>query len=294
MSDQFINSIQEQLLELTNKKFSKIYIQNYICPIFEYIISSNKKKFLISGAQGIGKSTLLKILEKNLKIFYNKKILSLSLDNYYLTKKQRIILSKKIHPLLLTRGVPGTHDTTTLLRNIKKFEQSKYPIKLPIFNKLTDDQSKKFKLAKSASDILLLEGWCCGCPPLLNSYLFQNINSLEKEKDRNKEWRKFYNKKLKKQYAQIFNRFEAKFYLKPPSFSYIANWRLKQEKMMRSRNKNGKAMDKKEILEFISYYEKITKWMMKKMPYMAELTIEVDTNQKIKKIKIKPSIKIKA
>ena len=70
MSQKLIISIQKQLLELTHKNFSLEYIVAYIIPIFEYINNSKKKKFLISGSQGIGKSTLVNILKKNFKIFY--------------------------------------------------------------------------------------------------------------------------------------------------------------------------------------------------------------------------------
>ena len=38
MPEQLIFSVQKQLIELTNKKFSKKYIEAYLCPIFEYII----------------------------------------------------------------------------------------------------------------------------------------------------------------------------------------------------------------------------------------------------------------
>ena len=114
MPDEIIYSVQKQLIELTNVKFSIKYIETYICPIFEYIISSKKNKILIAGSQGIGKSTLLHILEKNLNNIFNKQILSLSLDDYYLTKKQRVSLSKKIRlmPVLL---VPDEVITLTIL-----------------------------------------------------------------------------------------------------------------------------------------------------------------------------------
>ena len=108
MKDKIINSISNDLNILTKKKFPKKYISKYILPIIDNIANSKQKKILISGSQGIGKSTLLKIIEKNVLKFYEKKILTLSLDDYYLSKKERIILSKKIHPLLITRGVPGT------------------------------------------------------------------------------------------------------------------------------------------------------------------------------------------
>lgn len=285
MSEKLIDSVQEQLLKITNKKFSKRYIEKKIFPIFEYINNSGKKKFLISGSQGIGKTTLLKILEKNLKIFYNKRVLSLSLDNYYLTKKKRIALSKKIHPLLLTRGVPGTHNIEKLIKDINNFDKSKYPISIPIFNKLYDDRSKRFKKVNANFDILILEGWCCGSPPITDKYLFKNINNLEKKKDIDKKWRKYYNKKLKNEYSKLFKNFHMLIYLKAPSFSFIINWRLKQEKMMNNEEFKNKVMNRNEIFKFIEYYEKITKWMMKVLPFKSDLFISIDKNQNIIKLK---------
>ena len=286
MSTNLFESIQKQLLEITNKKFSLKYIKENICPIFEFINDSNNNKFLIAGSQGIGKSTLSNILEKNYKIFYKKKVLSLSLDNYYLTKKERINISKTIHPLLFTRGVPGTHDIQKLLRDIKDFDKSKFPIYTPIFNKLTDDRTKKIKKVTSDVDILILEGWCCGCPPLSSKYLYTNINTLEKEKDINKIWRNYFNKQLKEKYSTLFGLFDKLIYLKPPSFSFIINWRLKQEIMMANK-KNKKMMNKKEIIEFVTHYEKITKWMMKILPFHSDLCIDINKNQKIIKLKYK-------
>ena len=58
-----LNNLKYPLL--SKIKFSKKYIETYICPIFEYIISSKKNKFLMAGSQGIGKSTLMHILENH-------------------------------------------------------------------------------------------------------------------------------------------------------------------------------------------------------------------------------------
>ena len=287
MKNRLILSIQNELNKLTKKRYSRSYIDKKIYPIFQYIILSKQKNFLIAGSQGIGKSTLLKILTKNLNIFYNIKVLALSLDDYYLTKKERMVLSKKTHSLLLTRGVPGTHDIKLLMQNIVSFKRSQYPIKIPVFKKLSDDRSKKFKLINTKQDILILEGWCCGCPKITNSYLFKNINSLEKKEDKDKIWRKFYNHKLQHEYRKIFNCFSEIIYIKPRNFSTILNWRLKQEKMMKVRSNIKKSMSKKQIHNFIQYYEKITKWMILKMPQIANLTIYVDNKKKINKLKIK-------
>ena len=98
MNNRIILTIQKQLKDLTNKRFSKKYINQNIIPVINHIASSDKKKFLIGGSQGVGKSTLVDVIKKNIQTFYNKRVLTLSLDDYYLTRKKRFSLSKKIHP----------------------------------------------------------------------------------------------------------------------------------------------------------------------------------------------------
>ena len=143
MQKKIIDSIQNDFFKLTNRKLSKKQIEKKILPIFFFIHNSKRKNFLISGSQGIGKTTILEILNRNFHKFFGKKILSLSLDDFYYDKAQREILSKTIHPLLMTRGVPGTHNTKEILNVIKKFSKSEYPIKIPIFNKLKDTRKRK-------------------------------------------------------------------------------------------------------------------------------------------------------
>ena len=145
-----IDYIQIEIHKTYNKKYSKKYIEDKLIPIINYICSSKSKKFLFGGSQGIGKSSFINIISKTIEKFYNKKILFLSLDNYYLSKKQRLVLSKEKHNLLMTRGVPGTHNIEKLLKNIKKFDQGKYPITIPLFDKLIDDQSKSKKIIKKS------------------------------------------------------------------------------------------------------------------------------------------------
>jgi len=284
MSTKIIDNIQKQLLNLTKKRFSKKYIDTHIFPIIAYIVNSNKKKFLISGSQGIGKSTLVNILKNNIQKYYKKKVLTLSLDDYYLSKKERIKLSKLINPLLKTRGVPGTHDIKKLKKNVISFDKSKYPLQIPIFNKLTDDRSYRIRKEYNKKDILILEGWCCGCPPLEKKFLNKNINKLEK-KDTNNIWRNYYNNKLNNDYKSLFKMFDKTIFLKAPSFNFVLNWRLKQEKMNSSKNKDQIKMNKKEILYFISHYEKITKWMFKKLTHEADLVIKINQKQEIIKSK---------
>ena len=275
--------IQKNLKQLTNKTFSKKYISQYITPIITNINTSKNSKFIIAGSQGAGKSTLTKIFKLALEKIFKKKVMLLSIDDYYSSKKQRLELSKKIHPLLITRGVPGTHNIEVLKKDVISFQKKKFPIITPTFNKLKDDNSNKKKIIKNA-EILLLEGWCCGSPPINKKYLFKNINSLEAILDKNKRWRQYYNSQLKKDYKNVFSLFDQQIYIQAPSFTYILKWRSAQEKNNAIKSKHKKFMKENDLKKFVDHYEKLTKWMMKTMPAKADMLIKIDKNQKIKKV----------
>ena len=275
--------IQEHLKQLTNKTFSKKYISQYIAPIINNINTSKDKKFIIAGSQGAGKSTLAILFKLALEKIYKKKVMLLSIDDYYLSKKKRLELSKKIHPLLITRGVPGTHNIEALKKDVISFQKNKFPIITPLFNKLKDNVRDKKKIIKNA-EILLLEGWCCGSPPINKKYLFKNINSLEATLDKNKKWRQYYNSQLKKDYKKVFSLFDQQIYIQAPSFNYILKWRYAQEKNNALRSRQQNFMNKDDLESFIKHYEKLTKWMIKTMPAKADILIKIDGNQKIKKV----------
>ena len=283
MQIQINTFIQEQLKHLTNKTFSKKYINQYIVPIIKNINDSKNDKFIIAGSQGSGKSTLTAVLKLVLEKFYKKKVMLLSIDDYYLSKNKRLKLSKKIHPLLITRGVPGTHNIAALRKDIINFQKKKFPIVAPLFNKLKDDISSKKKIIKKA-EILLLEGWCCGSPPISRDYLFKNINRLESTLDKNKAWRQYYNFQLQRDYKKVFSLFDKQIYIQAPSFTYILKWRNAQEKSNALKSKDEKFMKKTDLRKFIQHYEKLTKWMIKTMPAKADMLIKIDSNQKIKKV----------
>ena len=282
--NEIVDFIQKQSLKLFQKKFSKKYIKIRILPIIIYLEKSESKKILIGGSQGIGKSGLIIIIKKTLEKFFNKNVLALSLDNYYLSKNERNIISKKEHELLLTRGVPGTHNIKKLIKDIKKFENNKYPISIPLFDKLIDDRLSKYHKIFKKCDLLILEGWCCGCRNIDKNYLFKNINTLEKKFDKNYTWRKFYNNKLKSEYKSLFNLFDETIFLKAPSFKYVLGWRIKQEKNNYSNLNNSKKMNTKEIKLFIQHYEKITKWMLKNYSKFANIVLKINKDQKITSI----------
>ena len=128
-------------------KLNKFYL-----PLSEWIYSIYSKDFKtkiigLSGGQGAGKSTITGILKLILKKKYGLNICVFSIDDFYKTRKERINLSKRVHPMLLTRGVPGTHDIKMMLNFFRNAKSKKFKrLKLPTFNKAIDDRFNKKKM----------------------------------------------------------------------------------------------------------------------------------------------------
>lgn len=49
---------------------------------------------------------------------------ALSLEDFYLTRQQRAEFARRVHPLVQTRGVPGTHDIALVLKVIEALQRS--------------------------------------------------------------------------------------------------------------------------------------------------------------------------
>ena len=126
------------------KSLKKTYI-----PMSFWIEDKYKKKgktlFLgFSGGQGSGKTTITGILKIILKNFFKREVCVSSIDDFYKTLNERKEMSNKIHPLLKTRGVPGTHDINLIKSFFNNVNKKKFKkIKIPKFDKAIDDRKKK-------------------------------------------------------------------------------------------------------------------------------------------------------
>ncbi len=287
---QFIKS-QEVLSEPFRDKISQL--NNFYLPISKMINNNyikNKKTQVIglTGGQGSGKSTISNILKIILKESFNLETVIFSIDDFYKTIKERKAMSKSISPLFLTRGVPGTHDTRMLLSCIKKLKKNKFKkIMIPKFNKGIDERvikSKWLKVAKKPN-IVIFEGWCVGVEPQKKKDLLLPVNELEKHKDKKKIWREHVNQELKKDYKKIFRLIDKIIFLKVPNFKHVFKWRLLQEKKLRAASKGNKTMSDNQIKNFIMFYERLTKHMIKTLTYKADSVIEIDTKHRLKSIK---------
>ena len=273
------------------KNLKKFYI-----PLSFWIENKCKKKkktlFLgLSGGQGSGKTTVSEILKIILKKFFKRRIHVSSIDDFYKTSANRRKMSKKIHPLFNTRGVPGSHDVNFIKNffNLIKEKKNK-KIKLPKFDKSRDDRVKKkyWINVKNKPEIVILEGWCVGAKPQPNYLIKKPINLLEKNEDKDFRWRKYVNQKLKNEYKKIFSSIDYFIFMKIPNFKMVFKWRLLQEhKMKKKHNSNKKIMSNNEIKRFIMHYERITLQMIKDLSKSASIVMLLKKNHQINKILFK-------
>ena len=267
-------------------------LNNFYLPLSEWIYSiynkDRKTKIIgISGGQGAGKSTITGILKLILKKKYGLNLCVFSIDDFYKKKLDRLKMSKRTHPLFITRGVPGTHDITLINKTIKKLKQKKFrTVLIPKFDKSKDDRFQKNKWQKIVvkPDIIIFEGWCVGATHQNSAELKKPLNLIEEKYDKNLKWRKIVNNLLKKRYKSLFSQIDKLVYLKVPNFNYIIKWRWLQEQKMKLTSKNKKTMSKIQIKEFIMFYERITKHMMKNYSKISDLTIFLDKHHRSKKM----------
>ena len=282
---------QEILSEPFRDKLGQL--NNFFLPICEkiyknFIYDKKTKVIGLTGGQGSGKSTISNVLKIILKEGFKLKTVTFSIDDFYKTLKERKKMSVKISPLFLTRGVPGTHDTNLLFNFLRIMKSSKFKkILIPKFDKSIDDRVKKNKWQKikKKPDIVIFEGWCVGVTPQKNKDLLAPINTLEKEKDKKKVWRRRVNKELGSNYKKIFKKIDFTIFLKVPSFKHVFQWRLLQEKKLIATSKGKKTMNKKQIKNFIMYYERLTKHMLKNLSKKTYCVIDIDQRHRLKSIK---------
>jgi|TARA_B100001093_G_scaffold51943_1_gene44048 D-glycerate 3-kinase len=268
-------------------------LKNFYIPICEKIYQDYKKNNKIkiiglTGGQGSGKSTITQILKLIFKNKYNLSVCCFSIDDFYKTLKERKKLSIKIHELFKTRGVPGTHDVKLLKKTFSDLLKKNFkPVLVPRFDKSKDDRvsKKKWQKISQQPQIIIFEGWCVGAKPQKNKNLINPINILEEEKDSKLIWRNKVNNELKKDYKKIFNKINKLIFLKVPNFESVYKWRLLQEKKLKLTSKGKKIMSDVQVNEFIMYYERITKQMLKDLTNKAYAVLYLDKRHRLNKIK---------
>jgi D-glycerate 3-kinase len=132
----------------------------------------------INGVQGSGKSTLAALMV-TLLAQRQLKAVALSLDDFYYTRAQCLLLADKIHPLLQTRGVPGTHDIALAVDVLKMLQYQQKEVAIPRFDKTQDDRYPESMWDKvSDIDVMTIEGCCLGALAQNEAALRQAVNRM--------------------------------------------------------------------------------------------------------------------
>ena len=238
----------------------------------------------ICGAQGSGKSMLVAALAARLTD-EGIAVATLSLDDLYLTRAERLRLAGEVHPLLATRGVPGTHDVALGLGVLDGLARGE-AAPLPRFGKALDDRvpSAAWPRAPIATQVVLLEGWCLGARAQPAEALVAPVNALEQYEDPAAIWRCHANAALSAPYRQLFDRINQLVLLAAPSWEVVADWREQQEAELRAQTSGTGVMTPAEVLRFIQHYERLTRWILAEMPERAEMVVRLGEQREVLEI----------
>lgn len=301
-AEQFIDELIQQQALPNDYKF---LVKDYIWPLVEDMVvqygyreRSNKqlkKPWLLGlqGTQGSGKSTVCLFIKTLLKECFNLNVVVLSLDDFYKTHQERLELSKSIHPLFSTRGVPATHDLILANHTLDQLAALKSgdSCVVPSFNKAIDDRtpSEQWKTVSGKVDIIIFEGWCVGLQAQSTRDLKLAINELEEAEDSNCIWRSHVNNQLKTVYSDFYNLIDHLIVLQAPSFDCVYEWRVLQESKLASSTEQNEIGSKapiriqspEQIRRFIAHYERLTRHALKTLPSTASWLLQLNESHNI-------------
>lgn len=262
-------------------------VEGVFLPFIERLLAQrgdDLKVLGIQGAQGSGKSTLAAFYQWYLTRHHGLNIASVSLDDFYLSSADRRRLAQRRHPLLATRGVPGTHDTP-LARTTLAALRAGWPCALPRFDKARDEPLADADWPQvAAADLVVFEGWCLGVPPQAPAELVAPVNALEAEEDADGQWRSWVNGQLAGAYQGLFAEIDYLLMLQAPSFDCVARWRGEQEQKLAQRRGDDRAaqfMNAEQLRRFISHYERLSRHALAVLPALADARMCLDAQREI-------------
>jgi D-glycerate 3-kinase len=269
---------------------------DYYLPLADWLLGRIEKSaprtFVlgINGAQGTGKTTLSNFLAGYLRNAHDLSVAELSIDDIYLTRAERRELAERVHPLLATRGVPGTHDVALGKSVIARLcgLQAGETLPLPRFDKSRDDRCPAGDWPQVAGplDLVIFEGWCVGSTAQQAEDIVTPVNRLEADEDGDCAWRSYVNEQLARVYGELFAMLDALVFLQAPGFAAVHRWRLEQERKLADSAGGGAThvMDEGAVTRFVQHYERITRHNLATMPALADVVLELDEDHAVTRV----------
>jgi D-glycerate 3-kinase len=242
----------------------------------------------LNGCQGSGKTTAADFLCSSLIEEHSLNAVALSLDDFYLTKSERLALAHSVHPLFATRGVPGTHDMDLMRDTLDQLLSTHYraPVAIPVFDKAADDQlpSSRWNHITTPVQVVLLEGWCLGARPEPTDTLSSPINALERDEDSSGLWRGYSNEALRQSFQPLYQRVDHWIMLRAPSFECVFDWRREQEHKLADTltpEQGHNLMNDRQLRRFIQHYERITRNCLNDLPDRVNHLFSLNTQRQV-------------
>ena len=265
----------------------------------------------IVGLQGSGKSTLAAQMVA-LARTRGLSAVALSIDDFYLGRRERMRLGRAVHPLLATRGPPGTHEVALACatidalqareRGLSEVEQLRCwkllgsirrnaemaagkihsdrfsPLRLPRFDKIADRRlpPSSWPRVNRRPDLIVFEGWFLKVPAQLHSELAVPINALERDEDPDGVWRGYVNQALANDYTTLWQRIDRLLFLRGPGFEIVPQWRWQQEVALQAAHPGRRAMDRAAVERFVLFFERVSRQALHTLPAIAGRTIHLD------------------
>jgi D-glycerate 3-kinase len=258
---------------------SDALIADFYVPMTAWVADHVEDRMLVlglNGAQGTGKSTLARLLQRLLEHIHGLRAAILSLDDIYLTGAERLQRAQAIHPLLATRGVPGTHDADLGIRVLRCLREGR-PVALPRFDKAKDERcpAAEWPPWQGRCDVVIFEGWCVGARPQRADELEAPINGLERLEDPTGDWRWYVNRELGGKYQTLFAELDLLLMLLPPDFDRVYAWREEQEARLRAAGGGPEVLTPSGVRRFVMHFERLTRFMFEEMPGRADAIVHL-------------------
>jgi D-glycerate 3-kinase len=252
----------------------------------------------ICGSQGSGKSTMALALREILRAVHGLAVATFSLDDLYRSGQDRAHLAESVHPLLRTRGVPGTHDVARGIAVIDGLTSAgpDQTTSIPAFDKATDEPvpEQSWQAFHGRADIVIFEGWCVGARPQAEAALVEPINTLERESDPQGLWRHYVNAQLAGSYQALFGKIDVLLMIRAPGFEQVFAWRRLQERKLADKIRSApvpdappRIMDDAELARFIMHYERLTRHILAEMPGRADIVLDIDDSQRMVALRVR-------
>lgn len=272
--------------------------EHYFDPLSTQLFSlseQSEKTLLvaINGAQGSGKSTLAAYLAASLEARFGICAVALSLDDFYLPRDARQTLAQDVHPLLLTRGVPGTHDVGLLQSTIAQLSAAHTgdsALAVPSFDKSVDDRRPRgdWPAYFPPIRVILLEGWCLGARSVASASLNPALNELERTEDPTGDWRNYCNDLLRTAYEPFYDSVDHWVMLAAPAFEHVFSWRQEQEDKLAQTvpqsNRTAAAsglMSPEQLVRFVAHFERHTRACLAQLPPRVDVLYQLDAQRQV-------------